>query len=299
MAASAAAASPMARLLLPPTDLGGCIHLGVERDTRGCALADRERFNHYPATPLPAISWIFTGELHLARAEGPEASPPGSPLPRLMFSGAQRSPSSSWSPGEVHAMTVSFYPDALRQLAGIDIEPFRDRLVPLLEVAPEALCARLAEVAIDDGRAPFERLQDALRPLWRGRAGGLAWPTLRGWVRSTAVRAAFTPTGAGLRRAQRRFRDWTGQSHRDLLLFARTEQAMALASALPPDQSPHLASLAADAGFADQSHLGREVRRVSGLPPGQLGERMRNDPGFWFYRLLGDHLAQDRDDPGR
>lgn len=297
----------MSRLLLPSADLGGCIHLGVERDTRGCALGDRERFNHYPATPLPAISWIFAGELHLAPAGGlaappahaPHDSPMGPPLPRLMFSGAQRHPSSSWSPGEVHALTVSFYPDALRLLAGIDVEPCMDRLVPLHEVAPASLCERLALVAIEDGRSPFQRLEDALRPLWRGSPGGLAWPTLRGWVRSTAVRAAFTPTGAGLRRAQRRFRDWTGQSHRDLQLFARAEEAMALASALPPDQSPHLASLAADAGFADQSHLGRDVRRVSGLPPGRLGERMRSDPGFWFYRLLGEHLARDRSEPGR
>ena len=28
--------TPMARLLLPSPALGGCIHLGVERNTRGC-----------------------------------------------------------------------------------------------------------------------------------------------------------------------------------------------------------------------------------------------------------------------
>jgi AraC-like DNA-binding protein len=51
-----------------------------------------------------------------------------------------------------------------------------------------------------------------------------------------------------------------------------------------------LASIAAEAGFADQSHLGREVRRVTGILPGRLGELMRNYEAFWFYRLLSEHL---------
>lgn len=131
-----------------------------------------------------------------------------------------------------------------------------------------------------------------MQPLWQGAQGGQALPTLRGWVQSLAVRAAFTRPGAGLRQAQRRFKDWTGQSHRDLQLYVRTERAMvrATAQAQACGTAPDLALVAAEAGFADQSHLGREVRRVTGLPPGQLGELMKNHEAFWFYRLLSEHL---------
>ena len=67
---------------------------------------------------------------------------------------------------------------------------------------------------------------------------------------------------------------------------------MARASSLPPSDTPHLASLAADAGFADQSHLGREVRRVTGLPPGRLGELMRTDEAFWPHRSIAHEACR-------
>ena len=67
---------------------------------------------------------------------------------------------------------------------------------------------------------------------------------------------------------------------------------MARASSQPHDGTPDLAALAAEAGFADQSHLGREVRRVTGLPPRRLGELMKTEEAFWFYRLLSEHLRE-------
>ena len=44
--------------------MAGYVNLAVERDTRGMCLTDRQRFNFYPASPFPTISWIFEGELH-------------------------------------------------------------------------------------------------------------------------------------------------------------------------------------------------------------------------------------------
>ena len=49
------------------------------------------------------------------------------------------------------------------------------------------------------------------------------------------------------------------------------------------------AALAADSGFADQSHLGREVRRITGFSPRRLQQMMAEDESFWFYRLLWQH----------
>jgi AraC-like DNA-binding protein len=283
-----------ARLYLPRPALGACIYMAIERDTRGRSLTDEQRFNHYPATPLPMVSWIFKGELHMV-VEPLSAS--GSPvlapaLQSVVFSGPHRKPSASWSPGPVHALSVAFHPDALSRLLGIALEPYLDRILPLQELASGAVLDKFLQVGQADARAPFQRLEAALQPLWQGSQGGQTLPTLRGWVQSLAVRAAFSRPGAGLRQAQRRFKDWTGQSHRDLQLYVRTEQAMVLATAQAQAQgtAPDLASVAAEAGFADQSHLGREVRRVTGLPPGRLGELMRKHEAFWFYRLLSERL---------
>lgn len=265
--------------------------MGVERDTRGLQFTDAQRFNYYPAAPLSMISWTFHGDLHMVAqpsslSERASLTPA---LPRVVVSGPQQKPSASWSPGPVHALSVSFYPDALSTLFGIKVEPLVNQIVPLDAVVSGSLLARLLDVGTQDDREPFQQIEAILLSLWRDTHGVRTLPTLGGWVQSMAVRAAFSKSGAGIRRAQRRFKDWTGQSYRDLQLFVRTERAMAHVSAQPQGAAPDLASLAADAGFADQSHLGREVRRVTGIPPGRLGELMRTDEAFWFYRLMSDH----------
>jgi AraC-like DNA-binding protein len=284
-----------ARLFLPPPALGACVFLGVERDTRGLQLTEPQRFNYYPASPFPMISWIFEGALHMVAQAGEALVPAlGPALPRVVFSGPHRTPSASWSPGPVHALSVSFYPEAMAKLIGVRIERYLDAIVPLEEVVGGPLREPLQAIAVDDGRPAFDRLATALRPHWQSLFAQAAVPTIRGWVTSMAVRAAFSRTGAGMRQAQRRIKAWTGQSHRDLRLYVRTERAMAQAAARPAGSPPDLAALAADAGFADQSHLGREVRRVTGLSPARFDELIRTDESFWIYRLLMGHLHSRR-----
>ena len=52
-----------------------------------------------------------------------------------------------------------------------------------------------------------------------------------------------------------------------------------------------LATLASEAGFSDQSHMGREIRRITGLSPGRFDKLLAHDEAFWFYRLLERQLA--------
>ncbi len=274
--------------------MGTCIHLAIERDTRGLQLSDAQRFNYYPASPLPMMSWIFEGDLHmveepLTAGAAPSLAPA---LPRLVISGPHRKPSASWSPGPVHALSVAIYPQAWSTLLGIPVEAALDRNVPVEAVTSAGMRALLAAIGTPDGREPFERLEAALLPLWQDAPGSHGLRNMRGWLQSMAVRAAFSKAGIGMRNVQRRIRAWTGQSHRDLQLYMRTERALvhASAGAFDAGTAPSLASVAAAAGFADQSHLGREVRRVTGLSPARLAERMKTDEAFWFYRLLSSHL---------
>ncbi len=282
-----------ARLRLPRPALGSCIYLGVERDTRALKLSDAQRFNHYPATPLPTISWVFDGQLHLVDADPSDGVTFTAALPALTFSGPRLQPTSSWSPAPVHAMTVAFYPDALYKLFKIRANDFIGRTVPLGGVLEGPLLDRFIEVGQAGVMDPFLRLEESLQTIWDDALGSAALPTLRAWVQSMAVRAAFSRPGASLRGAQRWFKDRTGQSHRDLQLYVRTERAMAGAAVPAGQPPPDLAAVAAGAGYAVQSHLGREVRRVTGWSPGRLGELMKTEEPFWFYRLLGEHLGRE------
>lgn len=171
------------------------------------------------------------------------------------------------------------------------METYLDQHLPLETVALPPLlqaCQSIFDARDDD---PFATLEAYFQPLWRepGRASPAS--SLGDWVRSLATRAAHSTAGRSLRQLQRRVRDWTGQSYRDLQLFTRVEEAFIHRIGAHVSSAPDLAAIAADAGFADQSHMGREIRRVTGLSPARFGECLTNDEAFWYYRLIAGELG--------
>lgn len=286
--------SSSSRLLLPRIAPASGVFAAVERDTRALALSDAERFNYYPATPLAVVSWIFEGALHRVEEAGTATGEPAlsAPLPRLTLAGPQRRPRASWSPGPVHALSAAFRPEDLARLTGVRGMALMDCIVPVAEVASSAFVDACLSVFEASDARPFARVENALAPLWRDARPAAPAPLLGDWLRGLAGRAVLSGAGQGLRQAQRRIKAWTGQSHRDLQLYSRVEDAMARMSAHRRDGGIDWAGLAGGAGFADQSHLGREVRRVTGLSPARLEARIAQDEAFWFYRLLGEHVMR-------
>ena len=121
----------------------------------------------------------------------------------------------------------------------------------------------------------FTQLEVAIQQCARGAwaAGGAA--TVHHWLTGLMMRMAATHTGIGLRQAQRQFKRQAGQSQRELQLYAQTERAFAfIPAAGEPDLS---AEVALQAGYSDQSHFGREVKRVSGFSPAQFAQSMKTD----------------------
>lgn len=280
----------VARFSMPSLPMGGCIFAAIERDTRGTLLSDAQRFNYYPATPLALISWVFEGDLHMVeRVHGePGCQRLGPPLPRLVFSGPQREPCTSWSPAAVHALSVAFYPDALAQLIGQPLEPYFDATLPAADVLGADLLAACEGVFERPAGTPptLADVEACLLPFWAGRHARSAAPWLGDWLRTLAVRAAYSKSGTSARQLQLRVKSWAGQSYRDLQLYARVEAAFAQSSATHREEADNLAELAYSAGFADQSHMGRDVRRITGVSPGRFRQLIDGEESFWFYRLI-------------
>lgn len=274
-----------ATLHLPEHRLRDCVHMAVERDTRGVRLNDAERFSYYPATPFPTISWILAGQLQMVDAGAAKHGPQlGDPLPRVTFSGPTRKPSASWSPSSVHVLTVSFYPEALARLLKTSIPNYVGSILPLENVLPADGPQQLLTVTFDDRTSPFLQIQNLLDGLWDNAAAQHS-SDVRAWLARLPTSTPSITDSAGQRQLQRRIKGWTGQSMRDLQLYARVEAAMSHAETLGED-GLDLAAVAAEAGFSDQSHLGRDVRRVTGLSPARLNDLVREDEAFWMYRLL-------------
>ena len=185
-------------------------------------------------------------------------------------------------------MMLMLLPDALQALTGIDPASLVNRCVPaeaLLDADWLAMC-RAVRHAPDDARR-IDLIEAFLAPRWQAcRPPGTApgWTHLQDWSHGLALRAAASGMGRSLRAVERRIKGWAGLPMRELRGLGRAEQAFFQALAAG-DGPVAWADVAADTGYADQSHLCRETRRVTGFAPAELRRRMAEDESFWIYRI--------------
>lgn len=190
----------------------------------------------------------------------------------------------SWSPGEVCAITVGFYPDAWRKFGS----------VPVAADIPDVLAPVLENLRAEpDPQAGWTAFCDALNPIWEAhrQAGGIPdWPgsnRLSDWSHTLFSRIARSAPGRSVRTLERRYKAWTGKTRQHLHHFAAIED-LHRHTVRNPDAS--LAELAIDAGYADQSHMGRSVRRATGFSPAHINRLIETEESFWCYRLLGERF---------
>lgn len=268
---------PRSELFHPSRALGGRVFFAIMRDTRGVDLSDRDRVNHFPASPLVCLTYVAQGALYVLNEDG---APGPCPLPQVSVVAPQSTPISSWSPGPVLALSLAIYPEAWAQFCdGVPETQALVRLGPAFAAlghAPDiasawpAFCAALAQVWPS---GPNEAVRGA--------------PMLSDWMRGVIARAALSGPGRSLRSLERRVQRWTGHNQRALAFYAKFEELHRLRLRHP---DVPLAALAHEAGYADQSHMGRAVRRATGFSPAELNRRIETEEAFWCYRLLGQRF---------
>lgn len=287
------ALSPLthSRLVLPRPSLAGCLRGVMVRRTDAARLGPGQRFNHFPATPLCSLTWWITGESRMLPAgAAARLDAPQEPLPsRWVFAGPFTRPLVSWNPGPVHAVMALLPADAMHRLTGLDMADWVNRWDDARAALPpdwQALGEAVADAPGDDAR--IARLEDFLAPRWQALrpAQPVAMQRYQDWAQSLAVHAAMSGPGRSLRQIERRIRRWSGLPMRELRGIGRGEQAF-LGARAAADRlaAPDWAGLAHATGYADQSHLCRETRRLTGFSPDELNRRIHGDEGFWSYRI--------------
>ena len=274
---------PISQLILPPRNLASCIACCLYRNTLGVDLRDEERLNYFPASPLYVASVMLSGELHTADTLVPLHGLKRTPkTPRYLYSAPKAEPHISWSPGPIEGFTVVFYPDAWNTLGGgTDGTP------------PDSVRHALAQFEDTATDAAWTHFWATMQQAWdtaQRQAGIEPWRgsnRIKAWTYHLLGRAAQSGTGKSLRSVQRRVRRWTRQDIQTLNFFSRIEHLHHLV-AQDPNTPP--AELAVEAGFADQSHMGRDLKRATGFSPVQLNQRILRDEAFWCYRLLGERF---------
>ncbi|MFI0899595.1 helix-turn-helix domain-containing protein [Streptomyces sp. NPDC020983] len=158
---------------------------------------------------------------------------------------------------------LRFAPGTAPALLGVPAAEIRDRRVPLADLWPAARARRLAERA-DTGPAAALEAWAAAR-MSRVTPDPLPAAVGAALAAGCSVTAAAAACGLGERQLRRRCQAAFGYGPRTLGRVLRLQRALVLARAGLP-----FARVAADAGYADQPHLAREVRALAGVPLGEL-----------------------------
>ncbi|MEV7021266.1 helix-turn-helix transcriptional regulator [Kitasatospora sp. NPDC093558] len=157
---------------------------------------------------------------------------------------------------------VRFYPGTAPALLGVPAHELRDRRVDLADLRPAAEVRRLT-ARIDAAPDPAVALEDLALRL--AADAGPADRLLRAVVESLAAGRSVTATadhvGLGERQLHRRSLTAFGYGPKTLARILRLQRALALARSGVP-----FADTAARTGFADQAHLARDVRELTGMP---------------------------------
>ena len=272
---------PISKLFLPPPALSGCMFAAIYRDTRGAKLSAPDRVSHFPASPLVSVTLVRHGALHLLGADGDWRRATETPaLPKCAVMAPQNMPTSSWAPADVEAVSLGIYPDAWRSLGGD--EGYADIpacLVTALECFQEAT----------DTATGWQAFCNSLAPHW-AQSRPMRWQRatdLTDWVKELITRAALSGAGQSLRSFERRMKRYSGQARRTLEFFSAMERLQEIAH---QNAGAPLAEIAHQAGYADQSHMGRAVHRATGFSPARLNQAIQTDEAFWCYRLLGERF---------
>lgn len=278
---------PGTRLWLPPLGLAGCVRAAMLRDTRGRELSAEQRENYFPAAPLVSLFWWFAGDGEWLTRPGFSAPPPGYCVRPLMLAGPFTLPSHTRNTGPMHAIKLLFPPDAFQALTGIDAAALVNRMVPAetLLSAEWHVWAMSLHADIDDNER-LARIEAFLRPRWEALAPQRpAAQRYAEWMQALAVRAATSASGRSLRQIERRVKAWAGVPMRELRAVSRAERAFLAVAASDAGSTVNWAEVAVETDYADQSHLCRETRRLSGFSPEDLRRRMQTEEAFWPYRL--------------
>jgi AraC-like DNA-binding protein len=138
---------------------------------------------------------------------------------------------------------------------GVPASELVDQRVPLEALWPAAAVRAVAEA--DD---PIAALTAAATRRWQGPDPTMV--TLAGAARAgKSAGAVAQRCGLSPRQLQRKSNTAFGYGPKTLQRIMRLQRAVALARAGQP-----FAAVSADAGYADQAHLAREVRAMAGVP---------------------------------
>ena len=156
-------------------------------------------------------------------------------------------------PADIRLRGIRFRPEAVGAVFGVDAATLRNRTVALADVVGARCAGRLADEP---------RIDAWIRSVELDRRAVAAVRLLAGELQVEDVSARI---GVSVRQLRRIVLSEVGVGPKAFQRIARLSRFLASA-----ERGEGLASAAAAAGYSDQAHMTREVRRLSGWTPAAL-----------------------------
>lgn len=221
-----------------------------------------------PASCFPAM----VGSMLVLRLAGAVHRAGVGPLPAAALIGPSTRPSRYLHQGAVHAVGLLVRPEALPVLLGAPGGRLVNAQVALADVAgPGWSALQSAVLAAPDDDARLALLFDGLRGAVAGAASAQHGALLQRLVRALQgpLAVACHDLAISRRQLERLCRAQFGMAPKQFQTIARLQQALHAAAHTGG------ADLALQAGYYDQSHLARDLRRLAGEPLGALVQQAR------------------------
>lgn len=280
-------------LIEPIRALSSCLLLGLVRDTRGVGLSDEDRHNHFFTSPYCTITCFIEGESQMVSPSWNN----GAGLPRINVQGPNTVPLVSYNPGPLYVLGFAFRNDAFYALTGISPETIKDQMLDGEKILSGNLVDLIENSLLNNALDEAGRLstfQAGLEQLWAQRRAsnfGRFGDRVSDWANYMVGQLAKSSSAKSARQFQRKIKKMSGLSQRDLNQFARQENIFERTISLRAGEQTDLSQIALESGFSDQSHMGREVRRITGKSPRQINQLIQTKESYWCYRLMESYYG--------
>lgn len=218
------------------------------------------------ATPLTVLTWVIDLETPVRRL--PEGGIPESPV-----LGMRDRPLLVEQAGASRGIAVAMTPLGAHALFGMPLKELANAAIAVTDLLGEDAALLIEELAGAPGWPERFRILDRYLTI-RLRCGPeLSVPVRNAWNRlmagPTRIDVLADEIGWSRQHLNVRFREQIGLNPKTVARIARLNRAMALLQGTSASSWPEIAHLA---GYADQAHLNRDFRALTGCTPTEVGK---------------------------
>lgn len=227
-----------------------------------------------PANVYACLNVIVSGDVKICSTSGES-------LPRIFLTGPFTAPVRTFAFAPLNSLSIVFQPWLLQSWFDLDVGNMVNAIIDAAYVP--RLTDPVVVDALKSATSQPSLLESALKILSvpQTDSGQEANKMANLLLETQSIAETASRHGISVRQFERRFVRNFGLSPKEWLRVKRFEASLVKLV----DDRESLASVAADAGYADQSHMTRDYRRATGLTPRQTKDGMNKEtPGYWAFK---------------